>query len=65
MCIKGLLQKNDVNAYKGMERAVANGKLHSIGLSNYYDREDFDRVVNVTTIKPALLQNETNHQHKL
>ena len=27
---------NDVTAYKGMEEAVAEGKLHSIGLSNYY-----------------------------
>ncbi len=56
--------ENDVNAYKGMERAVANGKLHSIGLSNYYDGEDFDRVVNATTIKPALLQNETHPYHQ-
>lgn len=27
---------NDVDAYKAMERAVAAGKLRSIGLSNYY-----------------------------
>ena len=56
--------QNDVTAYKGMERAVANGKLHSIGLSNYYDGEDFDRIVNATTIKPALLQNETHPYHQ-
>ena len=55
---------NDVDAYQAMERAVADGKLRSIGLSNYYDPEDFDRVVNTTTIRPALLQNETHPYHQ-
>ena len=55
---------NDVDAYKAMERAVADGKLKSIGLSNYYEPSDFDRVVNATTIKPALLQNETHPYHQ-
>ena len=45
---------NDVDAYQAMERAVADGKLKSIGLSNYYEPEDFDRLVNATTIRPAL-----------
>ena len=53
---------NDVDAYKSMEQAVSEGKLRSIGLSNYYTAEDFDRLVNATTITPALLQNET-HPH--
>ena len=55
---------NDIQAYQAMERAVADGKLRSIGLSNYYDPEDFDRVVNATTIRPALLQNETHPYHQ-
>lgn len=55
---------NDVEAYKAMERAVKDGKLKSIGLSNYYDTKDFDRLVNQTTIKPALLQNETHPYHQ-
>ena len=55
---------NDVDAYKAMERAVESGKLKSIGLSNYYEPDDFDRVVNATTIKPALLQNETHPYHQ-
>lgn len=55
---------NDVEAYQAMERAVADGKLKSIGLSNYYEPEDFDRLVNATTIKPALLQNETHPYHQ-
>ena len=51
---------NDVAAYQAMEKAVKDGKLRSIGLSNYYTAEDFDRLVNATTITPAILQNETH-----
>ncbi len=55
---------NDVDAYQAMERAVADGKLRCIGLSNYYEPEDFDRLVNAATIIPALLQNETHPYHQ-
>ncbi len=55
---------SDVQAYQAMERAVNEGKLRSIGLSNYYTPEDFDRLVNATTITPALLQNETHPYHQ-
>ncbi len=55
---------NDVQAYQAMERAVGAGKLRSIGLSNYYEPEDFDRLVNATTITPAILQNETHPYHQ-
>lgn len=55
---------NDVEAYQAMERAVEDGKLRSIGLSNFYEPEDFDRLVNATTIAPALLQNETHLYHQ-
>ena len=47
-----------------MERAVKDGKLKSIGLSNYYSPKDFDRLLNATSIKPALLQNETHPYHQ-
>ena len=56
--------ENDVEAYQAMDRAVADGKLKSIGLSNYYDPEDFDRLVNATSVRPALLQNETHPYHQ-
>lgn len=55
---------NDVQAYQAMERAVNAGKLRSIGLSNYYEPEDFDRLVNAANIKPAILQNETHPYHQ-
>ena len=47
----------DVEAYHAMERAVADGKLRSIGLSNWYieELEEFLPKVNIT---PALVQNE-------
>lgn len=56
--------ENDVQAYRAMEKAVKDGKLRSIGLSNYYEPEDFDRLVNETEIAPALLQNETHPYHQ-
>lgn len=47
----------DVAAYKAMEQAVADGKIRSIGLSNWYVEElgTFLPQVNTT---PALVQNE-------
>lgn len=47
----------DVEAYLAMEQAVADGKIHSIGLSNWYieELEEFLPQVNIT---PALVQNE-------
>ena len=53
-----------MTAYQAMEQAVNEGKLKSIGLSNYYTPEDFERLVNATSIKPALLQNETHPYHQ-
>ncbi|MCM1023054.1 MAG: aldo/keto reductase [Prevotella sp.] len=48
---------DDVKAYKAMEKAVAEGKIRSLGLSNWYAREleDFLPQVEIT---PALVQNE-------
>lgn len=49
--------KNDVKAYLAMENYVEKGKIHSLGLSNWYiaELESFLPQVN---IKPALVQNE-------
>ena len=48
---------NDVAAYKAMEKAVAAGKIRSIGLSNYYIKE-MSAFLPQVSIKPALVQNE-------
>ncbi len=56
--------ENDVKAYKAMEEALKEGKLKAVGLSNYYEQEDFDRLVSAVEIKPAVLQNETHPYHQ-
>ena len=48
---------NDVKAYKAMEKAVADGKIRSLGLSNWYI-EEIDDFISQVDIKPALVQNE-------
>lgn len=48
---------NDVEAYKAMEQAVADGKIHSIGLSNWY-MEELESFLPQITIMPAIVQNE-------
>lgn len=47
----------DVDAYKAMEQAVADGKIRSIGLSNWYI-EEIDEFLPQVTITPAVIQNE-------
>ncbi len=49
--------EGDVEAYLALEQAVADGKVHSIGLSNWYveELEEFLPQINIT---PALVQNE-------
>lgn len=48
---------NDVEAYKAMEQAVKEGKIRSIGLSNWYV-EELEEFLPQITITPALVQNE-------
>lgn len=47
----------DVEAYRAMEQAVADGKIRSIGLSNWYIKE-LNGFLPQVTITPALVQNE-------
>ena len=55
---------NDIAAYQSMEKALREGKLRAVGLSNYYTPEDFDRLASAVTIHPAILQNETHPYHQ-
>ena len=43
-----------------MEQGVYDGKVKSIGISNYYTKEEIDEVLSYATIVPAVIQNE-NH----
>ena len=54
--------RNDEEVYRALERAVKAGKIRSIGISNYYTPRDFDRIKNIATIVPAVVQNE-NHPY--
>lgn len=47
----------DVNAYKAMGKYVEAGKIHSLGLSNWYV-EELTEFLPLVTIMPALVQNE-------
>lgn len=47
---------DDVQAYKAMEQAVADGKIRSIGLSNWYMKELEEFLPK--SLKQALVQNE-------
>ncbi len=49
--------ENDVKAYKAMEQAVQEGKVRSIGLSNWYI-EELEEFLLQITIMPAVVQNE-------
>ena len=51
---------NDEKVYKAMEKYYRNGKLKSIGISNYYTKNAVDKVLSYASITPAVIQNE-NH----
>lgn len=48
---------DDVAAYKAMEEALQDGKIRSLGLSNWYI-EELEAFLPQVQIKPALIQNE-------
>lgn len=48
---------NDIEAYKAIEKAVKEGKIKSIGLSNWYIKELKEFLPKIN-IMPALVQNE-------
>ena len=50
----------DTEVYKALCQGVKDGKLRSIGISNYYTPKEYDRVVSGGDIMPAVVQNE-NH----
>lgn len=51
--------------YAAIERAVENGKVRSLGISNYYTQEDFERITENATIMPAVIQNENHIFYKI
>lgn len=49
--------KNDVAAYKAIEKYIKAGKIRSVGLSNFYIKE-IDAFLKQVDTKPVLIQNE-------
>lgn len=49
--------ENDVQAYKAMEEAAAQGKIRSLGLSNWYI-EELQEFLPQIRVMPAVVQNE-------
>ena len=49
--------RNDVKAYRAMEKFVDEGKIRSLGLSNWYVKE-LESFLPQVSITPALIQNE-------
>ena len=52
--------RNDKTVYRAMEQAVRDGKVRSIGISNYYTPEAVEEILAFAKIMPAVIQNE-NH----
>jgi diketogulonate reductase-like aldo/keto reductase len=50
---------NYIEGYRGLEKAVADGKVRAIGVSNFYEQR-FDAIMSIATIPPAVLQIESN-----
>ena len=50
----------DKTTYQVLEQAVKTGKIRSIGISNYYNSKEFERIIKDEDIIPAVIQNE-NH----
>lgn len=50
--------------YQAIENAIDKGIVRSLGISNYYTPEDFERVVGDASIMPAVIQNENHIFHQ-
>lgn len=52
--------RNDEAVYRAMESAVRDGKIRSIGISNYYTVDSLNKILEFAEIPPAVIQIE-NH----
>ena len=48
--------------YRAIEQAIRDGKVRTLGISNYYTEEAFERITADAQILPAVVQNE-NHPY--
>lgn len=60
LCLLHQHGSGDDKVYRAMEKACKEGKIRSIGISNFYTPREVDHFVRDFEIKPAVIQNE-NH----
>lgn len=55
---------NELELYRAIEDAVDDGVVRSLGISNYYTPEEFERITEGARIMPAVIQNENHPFHQ-
>lgn len=60
LCLLHQHGSGDDNVYSAMQKACREGKIRSIGISNFYTAQEIEHFINNFEIKPAVVQNE-NH----
>lgn len=50
--------------YRAIENAIDKGVVRSLGISNYYTPEDFERIIEGASVLPAVIQNENHIFHQ-
>lgn len=60
LCLLHQHGSGDDRVYRAMEKACKEGKIRSIGISNFYAPRDVEYFIRDFEIKPAIIQNE-NH----
>ncbi|MDO4961974.1 MAG: aldo/keto reductase [Eubacteriales bacterium] len=50
----------EFDLYRALEQGVRDGRIRTLGISNYYTPEEYDRITEGAEILPAVIQNE-NH----
>lgn len=60
LCLLHQHGSGDDKVYRAMEKACKEGKIRSIGISNFYTSREVEHFVRDFEIKPAVIQNE-NH----
>lgn len=60
LCLLHQHGSGDDKVYSAMQKACREGKIRSIGISNFYTAQEIEHFINNFEIKPAVVQNE-NH----
>lgn len=64
LCLLHQSGSNNDGVYRAMQKAVEEGKIRSIGISNFYTEKEVLHFINDFKIKPAVIQNENHIFHQ-